>query len=61
MYRLNAKIRLTMLCLSGFELYSRWVPLSDILRLGRLCCVQSQLTNLSRIKEPHTDSTWPTR
>ena len=21
------KIRLTMLCLSGFELYSRWVPL----------------------------------
>ena len=29
MYRLNAKIRLTMLCLSGFELYSRWVPLID--------------------------------
>ena len=27
MYRLNTKIRLTMLCLSGFELYSRWVPL----------------------------------
>ena len=27
-YRLNTKIRLTMLCLSGFELYSRWVPLS---------------------------------
>ena len=26
-YRLNTKIRLTMLCLSGFELYSRWVPL----------------------------------
>ena len=25
-YRLNTKIRLTMLCLSGFELYSRWVP-----------------------------------
>ena len=25
--RLNTKIRLTMLCLSGFELYSRWVPL----------------------------------
>ena len=24
-YRLNTKIRLTMLCLSGFELYSRWV------------------------------------
>ena len=26
-YRLNTKIRLTMLCLSGCELYSRWVPL----------------------------------
>ena len=23
----NFKIRLTLLCLSGFELYSRWVPL----------------------------------
>ena len=29
MYRLNTKIHLTMLCLSGFELYSRWVPLTD--------------------------------
>ena len=27
-YRLNTKIRLTMLCLSGFELHSRWVPLT---------------------------------
>ena len=27
MYRLNTKIRLTMLCFSGFALYSRWVPL----------------------------------
>ena len=26
-YRLNTKISITMLCLSGFELYSRWVPL----------------------------------
>ena len=25
-YRLNTKIRLTILCLSGFELYFRWVP-----------------------------------
>ena len=25
--RLSSKIHLTMLCLSGFELYSRWVPL----------------------------------
>ena len=29
MYRLNTRIRLTMLCLSGFELYSRWVPLNS--------------------------------
>ena len=27
LYRLNTKTRLTMLCLSGFELSSRWVPL----------------------------------
>ena len=26
--RLNTKIRSTMLCLSGFKLYSRWVPLT---------------------------------
>ena len=32
-YRLNTKIRLTMLCLSGFELYSRWVPLIDYCEL----------------------------
>ena len=25
--RFKTKIRSTMLCLSGFELYSRWVPL----------------------------------
>ena len=29
-YRLNTKIRLTMLCLSGFEQNSRWVPLSHL-------------------------------
>ena len=28
-YRLNIKIRSTMLCLSVFELYSRWVPLNQ--------------------------------
>ena len=27
--RLNTKIHLTILCLSGFELYSRWVPLCN--------------------------------
>ena len=26
-YRLNTKVRSTMLCLCGFEIYSRWVPL----------------------------------
>ena len=30
MYRLNTKIRSTVLCLSGFELYSRWVPLRNM-------------------------------
>ena len=34
-YHLNTKIRLTMLCLSGFDLYSRWVPL-----LLRLCLMR---------------------
>ena len=29
MNRLNTKIRLTILCLSGSELYSRWVPLTN--------------------------------
>ena len=32
-YRLNTIIRLTlMLCLSGFELYSRWLPLVAVKR-----------------------------
>ena len=31
MYRLNSKIRLTML--SGFELHSRWVPLNHLVDL----------------------------
>ena len=35
MYRLNTKIRLTMLRLSGFDLHSRWVPLDSVLRLSR--------------------------
>ena len=37
--RLNTKIRSTMQCLSGFELYSRWVPLNGQLSrdvIGRL-------------------------
>ena len=32
-YRLNTKIRVTILCLSGFELYSRWVPLKQTKRV----------------------------
>ena len=30
MYCLNTKISLTMLCLSGLELYSRLVPLNKV-------------------------------
>ena len=37
-YRLNTKIRLTMLCLSCFELYSRWVPLGSLLCSERFFC-----------------------
>ena len=33
-YRLTTKIRLTMLFLSGFELYSRWVPLNQAMVAG---------------------------
>ena len=32
-YRLNTKMRLTVLSLSGFELYSRWVPLDKMKEL----------------------------
>ena len=31
-YRLNNKTFLIMLCLSGFELYSRWLPLYNVIR-----------------------------
>ena len=37
-YRLNTKIRLTMLCLSCFELYSHWVPLGSLLCSERFFC-----------------------
>ena len=36
-YRLNTKIRSTMLCLSAFELYSRWVPLPNIIQAPLSC------------------------
>ena len=29
--RLNTKVRLIMLCLSGFELYCRWVPVAGVI------------------------------
>ena len=29
-YLLNTKMRLTMLCSNGFELYSRWLPLVSV-------------------------------
>ena len=44
-YRLNTKIRSTVLCLSGFELHSRWVPLlfivlyDKLLLMGTMCHV----------------------
>ena len=50
MYRLNTKIRLTMLCLSGFELYSRWVPLlkQQRRRLRKLYLKSEFASNLNR-------------
>ena len=42
-YRLNTKIRLTILCLSGFELYFRWVPPSS--------CPRSTLRDFIAIAE----------
>ena len=38
MYRLNTEIRLTMLCLIGFELYFRWVPL----KFNALTCTKQE-------------------
>ena len=50
MYRLNTKIRLTMLCLSEFELYSRWVPLlkQQRRRLRKLHLKSEFASNLNR-------------
>ena len=50
MYRLNTKIRLTMLCLSGFELYSRWVPLlkQQLQRLRKRHLKSEFASNLNR-------------
>ena len=51
MYRLNAKIRLTMLCLSG--LYSRWVPLSDTYYAWAACAVCSLNSQISPASTAH--------
>ena len=40
----NTKIRLTMLCLSGFELYSRWVPLKNFTAPHRMHLYGSKIT-----------------
>ena len=50
MYRLNTKIRLTMLCLSRFLLYSRWVPLlkQQRQRLRKLHLKSEFASNLNR-------------
>ena len=43
-YRLNTKIHLTMPCLSGFELYSRWVSLmyNSVVFVGNKRSLESQ-------------------
>ena len=52
MFRLNTKIRLTMLGLGGFDLYSIWVPLKAYVR-DRRCFqnvgVLSSLSTLVRL------------
>ena len=40
-----------MLCLSGFELYSRWVPLSDGRRQGK-CTKKGDAIVLFRLFKP---------
>ena len=40
----NTKIRLTMLCLSGFELYSRWVPPTNFIAPHRMRFYASKIT-----------------
>ena len=56
-----------MLCLSGFELYSRWVPLRKILEVGssilalyvvciRFTCKGSSLSLLAEGQEDHVTS-----
>ena len=44
--RLNTKIRLTMLCLSGFKLYSRWVPLLRVRRDDRHVLLKMNMAQL---------------
>ena len=55
---LNTKIRLTMLCLSGFELHSRWVPLITTSQLSRwwkiLKNIYSGRRKLSKSSPKHT-------
>ena len=56
-------MRLTMLCLSGFELYSRWVPLTLTLEMTTTQVVETSVTvNNSPIQDyvPPDDQTQPT-
>ena len=57
-YRLNTKTRSTMLCLSGFELYSRWVPLYKVVH--NLLATKASRFTASKIcdlmSEQHTRS-----
>ena len=58
MQRLNTKTRLTTLCLSGFELYSRWVPLKSRLATNfrRNIGVLFTLDIVTGLREAHPNS-----
>ena len=52
-YGLNTKIRSTMLCLSGFKLYSRRVPLSFVCWQADLCEFGGNFGGGSAIQRVH--------
>ena len=54
MYLLNTKICLTMLCFSGFELYSHWVPLIESVscRLLQWMARMKMNSNFTKLGQP---------
>ena len=50
-YRLNTKIRSTMLCLRGFKQYSRWVPLLNVFSPSKVVVVALQNIELLQTLE----------